>query len=185
MAPGTVASMPWKLRPNPSGIAAICSPSMIRPVSARSVWSAGASEVTVTVSETFAGLERQIDAHGRVDVHLHVVAHDFLEPAELGFHAINAVAQIRERVEAALVRRRRRRRCSCVSRWPSRSRLESPPPDVSVTVPSSVPRIACACAADAAERQDQRRDQRHACLAQESWNQRHSTALLQTGSPIE
>ena len=58
-APGTVASMPWKLRPKPRGMAAICSPWMMRPVSERSVWRAGDSEVTVSVSARSPGSRRK------------------------------------------------------------------------------------------------------------------------------
>jgi hypothetical protein len=50
VAPGTVTISPWKLRLNESGISVICLLSMMRPVSARSVWSGGASCTTVTAS---------------------------------------------------------------------------------------------------------------------------------------
>ena len=102
-APGTVAIMPWKLRPKPSGIAAICAPSMMRPVSVRSVCSAGVSEVTVTTSLISPVCNVEIDADGRVHVDADVLADDLLEAGEFGFDAIDAVLDVREVVDAALV----------------------------------------------------------------------------------
>ena len=48
--PGTVAHMPWKLRLSPRGSSWTNRPSMLRPVSARSVWRSGVSWTTSTVS---------------------------------------------------------------------------------------------------------------------------------------
>jgi len=48
--PGTVAHIPWKLRPWPRGISWTSRPSIVRPVSARSVWRTGVSWITSTVS---------------------------------------------------------------------------------------------------------------------------------------
>ena len=50
-----------------------------------------------------AGFEREVDADGRVDVDADVLAHDLLEAGQLGFDAIDAVLQVRERVEPVLV----------------------------------------------------------------------------------
>jgi hypothetical protein len=48
--PGTVAHMPWKLRLWVRGRSWTSRPSIVRPVSARSVWSTGVSWTTSTVS---------------------------------------------------------------------------------------------------------------------------------------
>jgi len=52
VAPGTVTSIPWKLRLNPSGTSCRWTLSMMRPVSARSVCSNGLAPTTVTDSSS-------------------------------------------------------------------------------------------------------------------------------------
>ena len=54
------------------------------------------------------GLERQIDADGGVDVDADVLAHDLLEPGQLGLDAIDRVLEVREGEGAGLVGDRRR-----------------------------------------------------------------------------
>src|SRR5712691_10435646 len=90
LAPGTVTSSPWKLRLNESGISVTCLLSMSRPVSARSVWSVGASCTTVTASVTVPTWSER-STRTVVDVDLDVLVDGLAEPRQLRLHPVHAV----------------------------------------------------------------------------------------------
>ena len=103
VAPGTVTSRPWKLRLKPRGISVTTFDSSSRPVSVRSVWRmrrlGGDRHRLVHLSE----LERQVDAHRRVDVDADVLPDDLAEAGQLGLDRVGAVPQAREDVVAGFV----------------------------------------------------------------------------------